>query len=344
MADEPITTTDAVTDAPAAQATTPGATIVTPAPTTPAPTTPASTAKPAAASGKPAAATAKAPAATTVTTPTDTDSEKGYWPDDWQKRLAGDDEKSLKQISRYGSVDEIWKKAKSLEQRLSSGEFKTALPKNPTADDLAAWRKDNGIPDTPDKYDLKGINIPEGDREVINDFLANVAHSENFTPTQTRKAVESYYRMQERNDQVRAEKDEKDRGAGLDALSQEWGGQFTRNNSLIKNLVNKFPESVRESIFGARLADGTLLFNHPEVMRGFLALELERNPAGVTVHSGDGDLGKSMVERYDEIMKYMNTERSKYNKDNKTQEEYRKLISAMQQHGLMDSKGNLKAA
>src|SRR5262245_1748274 len=74
--------------------------------------------------------------------------KKGYWPDGWQARLAGDDPDALKQIGRYASPEEIWKKAKSLERRLSSGELKAVLPKDPKPEDVSAWRKDNGIPES----------------------------------------------------------------------------------------------------------------------------------------------------------------------------------------------------
>lgn len=53
---------------------------------------------------------------TTVTTDKTSDATvtKGYWPEDWQKKLAGEDEKELKQVSRYQSPEDVWKKARAL--------------------------------------------------------------------------------------------------------------------------------------------------------------------------------------------------------------------------------------
>ena len=127
-------------------------------------------------------------------------------------------------------------------------------------------------------------------------------------------------------------------------IYREWGGQFERNKTLIKNLVQSFPDSVRESVMQARLPDGTLWFNHPDVMRGFLSIELARNPAGITVMSGPGDIAKSMVDRYKEIQETRTQNRAKYNKDEAMQLEERKIISALMQHGLMDKNGKLKEA
>src|SRR5260221_502615 len=77
--------------------------VVAPAP---APAAPA----PAAAAPAPAPAPASPPFAAA---PAQAFNEKGYWPDNWQARLAGDDEKALKQLGRYGSPEDIWKKARS---------------------------------------------------------------------------------------------------------------------------------------------------------------------------------------------------------------------------------------
>src|SRR6266404_2104416 len=189
--------------------------VVAPAPAAPAPA--AAAPAPAPASASPPVAAAPAPAS----------NEKGYWPDNWQARLAGDDEKALKQLGRYASPEDIWKKARSLEQRLSSGEFKAVLPKDPKPEELSAWRKDNGIPDAPEKYDLKGLAIPDSDKDIVTSFL-KAAHGANFTPEQTKLAVGNYYEMQKQQTEARAAKDDEQRHAALDALNSEWGGSFRR--------------------------------------------------------------------------------------------------------------------
>src|SRR5580765_7475618 len=84
---------------------------------------------------------------------------KGYWPADWRKNIAGDDEKELAQASRYASPADIWKKARALEQRLSSGELRPVLTKDAKPEEITAYRKAHGIPEAPDKYDL-GKDVP----------------------------------------------------------------------------------------------------------------------------------------------------------------------------------------
>lgn len=290
-----------------------------------------------------AAKTDKGSATVTADKTTDATVTKGYWPDDWQKKLAGEDEKELKQVSRYQSPEDVWKKARALERRLSSGELKPALPKDAKPEEIAAWRKDNGIPEAPEKYDLKfdtGLVIGKEDQPIIADFL-KTAHAKNYQPDQAKEAVQWYFKERERQAQERADKDENDRVAVLDTLNAEYGGQYRRNINLVEGVLSKFPESVREAIKAARLPDGMALFNHPDTLRGFVALALEVNPAGVVVPNGGGDLGKSMTDRYTDIQKFRRDNRADYNKDSKLQKEERDLISAMVKQGLMDDKGNL---
>lgn len=288
----------------------------------------------------PAPAPAPAPDAGKGTPAPDNDA-KGYWPEDWQARLAGEDKDELKQISRYQSPADIWKKARSLEKRLSSGEYRAVLPKDPTPEDLAAWRKDNDIPEAPEKYDLKGVKIADIDKDIVAGFL-KAAHGANMTPAQAKVAVESYYAEQERQFQVRAEKDETQRQATLDALNTEWGAGYRRNINLIKGtILAKFPEDVRDLIASARLPDGTAVFNNVSAVKGLAALALEINPAGIVAPGGQGDIAKAALDEYRELQTFMREKRTAYNKDSAKQERMMALIEHLRKQDLIDDHGNI---
>ncbi|MGF7446190.1 hypothetical protein V7P28_21410, partial [Klebsiella michiganensis] len=83
--------------------------------------------------------------------------------------LAGDDAKYRKQLERYASPEALAKAHRELQSKMSSGEFRAAkLPENPTNEELARWRKDNGVPDKADDYlaDLpSGIVLGDEDKE-----------------------------------------------------------------------------------------------------------------------------------------------------------------------------------
>lgn len=264
---------------------------------------------------------------------------KGYWPEDWQKHIAGEDEKELKQLARYQSPADVWKKARSLEQRLSSGELKPVLPQNPKAEELAAWRKDNGIPDKPEAYDIKGIEIPKEDKDIVSGFL-KAAHESNMTQDQARASIQSYYVEQSRQSEARRAADEEQRVAALDTLNQEWGSTFRNNIKQVEWLISKFPESVRDAMKSVRLPDGTAAFNHPDILRGFAAIALELNPTGVIVPASGGDLGKSALDEYKDIQKLMRENRRAYDRDAGKQARFTALIDFLTKNDLIDSQGN----
>lgn len=264
---------------------------------------------------------------------------KGIWPDDWQSRMAGDDKDELKQIGRYESPQAIWKKARELERRLSSGDLKPVLAKDAKPEQVAAWRKEMGIPEAPDKYDL-GLKIPESDKEVIGGFL-KAAHASNMTPGQAKTAVEAYYMQRNAEQQVRATKDVEQQQSALDALNMEWGGNYRRNiNVLTGTVLSKIPESVRELVQAARLPDGTLLLNNVDAVRGLVSIGLELNPTGVVAPGGSGDQAKGAMDEYKELQKFMRENRPAYNKDNGKQARMTELIDYLSKNELIDGQGN----
>jgi hypothetical protein len=66
------------------------------------------------------------------------------WPDDWRDRFAGEDKTFRRQLERYASPTDLARKARSLERKLSSGEYRRDLPANASDEDKAAWRAERG--------------------------------------------------------------------------------------------------------------------------------------------------------------------------------------------------------
>ncbi len=267
---------------------------------------------------------------------------KPVWPEDWQRQMAGEDDKELKQIGRYASPKAVWEKARALERRMSSGELKPVKPKEAKPEELAAWRKDVGIPEKPEAYDLKfdsGLVIGKEDKPIIDNFLKS-AHAADMEPTHVKAAVQWYFDEVARQVDERAAKDDKDRVHTLDKLNAEYGGQFRRNINLLEGVLSRFPDAVREDVKSARLPDGTALFNNPDVIRAFVAIALENNPAGIVAPAGIGDAPKVAMDEYRELQKYMKENRGAYNKDEGKQARMRELIGYLQGQGAIDQNGN----
>lgn len=254
---------------------------------------------------------------------------KSIWPDDWRKNIAGTDEKELKRLGRFATPADLHKAYRSLETKLSSGELKPTLPKDAKPEELAQWRKDNGIPETSDKYDFKLDNnlvVGETDKPIVDGIL-EAAHAANFTPDQAKAAVQFYFKNRVMVAEQRAEKDETDRQSALDNLNKEWGGNFRQNLNMVGSLLTHFPASVQDAIKSARLPDGTALFNNPDVVRGFTAMALEINPAGTIVPAGGGDVAKSVDDEIATIEKTMRENRKEYTKNESLQARYRELLT-----------------
>lgn len=258
---------------------------------------------------------------------------KAYWPGDWQNRISKGDEKRASHIKRYASPEAMADALIAAQNRIRSGELKPVLAKDAKPEEIAAWRKDMGIPEKPDGYDLKfddGFVIGADDKPIVDGFLAR-AHESNLLPNQVKGVVQWYYKEQERQAEERASKDDKERVETLDALNVEWGRDFRRNVNMIHSVMSRFPADVREALEGARLPDGRGIFNHPEIMRGFAALALELNPAGVVPPNEGGDIAQALNDEIAQIEKWMHAPRKsadgkKYWADDKTQSRYRQLL------------------
>jgi len=251
------------------------------------------------------------------------------WPADWQEKAAKGDDKRLAHLKRYASPEAAFDAMIAAQNRIRSGDLKSALPENPKPEELAQWRKDNGIPEAPDKYDLKfddGLVIGEADKPVMDEFL-KTAHESNLTPAQVKQVVKWHYKNQERLAEAQAAQDEQNRTEALDALNAEWGTKFRSEMNLITgSVLSIFPETVRNDLIGARLPDGRGVFNSPDILRALSAIAHQINPAGVVTPSGSGDMAKTIDDEIKMIESKMGTK--EYVKDQKMQDRYLQLVTA----------------
>ncbi len=246
---------------------------------------------------------------TTTSTTTQT-----VWPDQWRQQMAGDDAKALKQLERYESPAAIWKKARALEQRLSSGELRSTLPNDANEEQVKAWRAENGIPEAPEKYDLTfpdGLVIGEEDKPAIDDFL-KAAHKANYSPDQVKESVRWYYDFQERQTEVRAQADERIKQESEDALRGEWGQDYRGNLQRVHNLLDAAPGGLKEQLLNGRLADGTPIGSSPDALRWIVQVARELNPTGVIAPNAGGNVGQAIDDEIAKFEKMMGDRTSDY--------------------------------
>lgn len=280
------------------------------------------------------------PAPPAPTPPAPPPEAKGYWPEDWRNKSSKGDEKRLTRLSRYGSPEDVVDALINAQDRISKGELKPVLGKDATKEQIAEWRQAHGIPDAPDKYDLKELKAPDADKPLLDKVLA-AAHATNQTPAQIKSTLKAYYDIRDEVASVIAENDRKQQTEGEDALRQEWGNEYRMNSNIIANFLSGSVGGLQQQLMNGRLADGTMIKNSPEFQKLFLKLALIDNPVGtLTPNGGNPEMG--IRQELEKIQKTMKENRTAYNKDQKMQERFRTLTEAAIKNGFMDQNGAWK--
>lgn len=326
----------AATPAPSAPTgTTPAAPVSSAAPATPAP------AAPAAAPDAPAGNAAATPslASGTPTAPVATPTTPADWPSDWREKLAGEDKAFLNQLKRYASPNDVGKWLRTTQLKISAGELKEIkeAPKDATPEQLAAWRKEQGLPEQSTGYvkDLKlpdGMVLGEADKPLIESFAARAL--DKGVPQETFNALVGWW--YETQDQLMAQRQEAEQDHRISAeqsLIQKWGADFKPNMQALKVFWTDQPSEVQATILGARTADGRVIGDIPEVTEFFANLSRELNPAATLLPVGITDAPKAISARKAEIedMMYVDGKPNPgYFGNEQVQKEYRDLIDAEQ--------------
>ena len=260
------------------------------------------------------------------------------WGDDWRTRLVAgstDPERELKQIERYESPEQIWRKARELERRMSSGEMKAALPKGASPEEVARWRTENGIPEKPEGYKINmpaGQEPPKEDDAFLKSFLAS-AHKANYTQEHVDAALSSFYAEVDRQQEAMTEAEKAAEQATEDALRQEWGADYRPNKAMAEALLARAPAGFRDRFMNGYLADHTPIKASPEAWKWLVQMEREINPASTVVPGAGGDLGKTIETELADLKKLMGNSESEYWKGPKAeamQNRYRQLLEAQE--------------
>lgn len=307
----------------------------TAAETTVAPETKATETTTTATTGTTAAATETTTAETTATETAET---KGYWPDDWREKMAEGDDKFLETLKRYASPLAFRDAFKEQRKLISSGKLKAALPENATPEQVAAWRADNGIPESPDKYDVtvaEGHVWGEADKPLIESF-AKAAHEANMTPAAVKSALKWYGDLQAKQVEQMQNADAEFKKANVDELREEWGGEYRMNLRIVDEFFESLPDGLGELLVGARDANGRPLAANAKLARWAAQQQREANPIA-TVMPGGGINSMQAMEGEITKLKTMMADKSgpywKGPEAEKHQARYRELLTAKDRLG-----------
>lgn len=225
---------------------------------------------------------------------------------DWatlRTEIAGGDDKILKRLERYSSPKDVAEALIAAQNKIASGTGKTALPADATPEQLKDWRMENGIPETPDGYQVKlpdGLIVGAADKPMVDGFL-KTAHDSNMAPAQVDQALGWYFKQQEQAMEALQAKDAAGREQGIEALRTEWGSEYKLNLGIVDGLLNTAPKGVKDALLGGRLADGTPLGNNPDVLRWLATMGREINPVATVTGQTGIAAGQAIAGRKAEI-------------------------------------------
>ena len=212
-----------------------------------------------------AATNAEAPAATE--TPTAPTQHQGYvnpdgtFAEGWANNLPEDSAAYKDTLSKYKSVPDM---AKALANANALIGKKLGVPNEKSSpEEVAAFRRSLGVPDTIDEYKFAPDALPEGmtwdDNNVKN--YAEIAHKHNIPPSAMKALVTEHAKMEHFKMQGMQAQIEKQHVEAVNTLKKEWGGEFDKNIGLAKQAAK---------IAGVNA--NSQGFADPEVVRGFVRL------------------------------------------------------------------------
>lgn len=251
----------------------------------------------------------QAAAPVTDAAPAEAPAVQQTWPDDWRIHLAGNDEKELKRLETLSSPQDVWKKYRNMESEYSKRQPRLEYSADMPAEKLAEWRKQEGIPDAPDKYDLQfedGIVIGEADKPFIDEFT-KYAH-ENNLPNKAVKDSVRWYMERQAVEQEQLEQRNYDFEVQNNAeLMKEWGAEYKGNINAINELFVDNPE-IKDLLFGSRDSEGLRIGNNAKLVRWAVDIAKRLNPTATLVFpEGQGGI-KGAENRLAELKGMMGTE------------------------------------
>lgn len=252
------------------------------------------------------------------------------WPDDWRQKIAGKDDKYLKELERFSSFDAYAKSQRALRQKVSSGEFKRSLPENATEEQLAEWRKENGIPEKAEGYQVTkvpGHEWTEADQPALG-VLFQTMHDTNATQGQIDGMLGVYAQLLSATKQQQYDTDKSDNETCEDTLRAEWGGEYRGNMANAKALLNnaeKFDPELAGMLRDARTPDGRRVIYNPALWSWLAETAPDKIGASAHVPGGDGKTVAQNASRKAEIEKIMNEDMSRYWREN-LEPEYNEIL------------------
>lgn len=242
------------------------------------------------------------------------DGKASALPDNWRELAAGENKEQLALLKRYGSLQGVAKALQEAQNTIRSGKIKRDMPDPKDEKAMSEWRKEQGIPDSPEGYQLPEPvtkRLVDADKPILSSFT-EFAHAKNAPPAFVEMAAEWYVDMSERAEAAQLEKDAAASEKADDALREAWArDEYKANFTLAKRFMAS-AGGIGDAWTEARLNDGRRLGDIPEFVQW--ASDQGRNTFGdVAFSSGDAETRHN--NRRAEIEKIRDNDFDRYEKE-----------------------------
>lgn len=239
------------------------------------------------------------------------DEKPAALPDNWRElglESAGFNkeqrDRAEKLIGRYGSLGGVVKALLEKDDFIRSGKIKRDMPDPKDEKAMAEWRKEQGIPDKPEGYQLPDTltkRLVDEDKPILSNFTERM-HGKNWTPQQIQDGVEWYVDFQEQVAEQIATRDTQASEEADDALRDNWSRDEYKGNL---QLAKRFWDGTGiGDLSEARLPDGRKLGNIAEFI--MWSSDKGREAFGDVVFAS-GDAEAKHASRKAEIEEVMKT-------------------------------------
>jgi hypothetical protein len=265
--------------------------------------------------------------------------------------MAGDDAKAIERLARFKTPADLFKSYTEAEAKLRTRAEPVKLAENATPEQIAEFRKAQGVPDvaadaTPDKFmDAYGIKIPDGiqlgevEKGMLGDF-AKQMHSAHMPPTAVKQATDFWFKAQAANEQairqidVAREKEWIPQAKEL--IGKDYDGLVAGANEYLTQMVPD--EAARNEILNARLPGGGLISAHPAFIQIMTTAAAQNGFTDRIEAASFESSGKSLEQQQQEIEALNNTDRAKYNLP-AIQAKLTKILELRVKRGELDNYG-----
>lgn len=242
----------------------------------------------------------------------------GNWPENWRELVTADP-KEQERLKRLTDPTQIWKSFRNIETKLSSGGYKQALQADATPEQVMAYRKANGIPETPEGYFQslpEDVVLGEDDKATLGMF-AEALHERNASPEIFQTVMQTAQKLIEANQQEAVDAQIALKEQSRHQLYQTWGpADYKVNINAIGNWLQGMPEELRARFEGAQLSDGNMLLNDSQFLMWAAQYIRENNPGLTIMPGGGGDAIANLEGQLAENRKMMQTPSEWFSKAN----------------------------